>query len=61
LPAGKVRHPDHRFEWTRAEMTAWADDACATHGYTVRHVPVGEVDPEVGAPTQLAVFTRKAS
>jgi 3' terminal RNA ribose 2'-O-methyltransferase Hen1 len=61
LPAGKFRHPDHRFEWTRAELTAWAADVCATHGYEVRHVPVGPVDPEVGAPTQLAVFTRKTA
>jgi 3' terminal RNA ribose 2'-O-methyltransferase Hen1 len=61
LPAGTVRHPDHRFEWTRAELAAWADHVCGTHGYHVRHVPVGEVDPEVGAPTQMAVFTRKAA
>jgi 3' terminal RNA ribose 2'-O-methyltransferase Hen1 len=61
LPAGKVRHPDHRFEWTRAEMAAWADHVCTTHGYRVRHVPVGAVDPEVGAPTQMAVFTREAA
>jgi len=60
LPAGHVRHHDHRFEWTRAELAAWADGVCAAHGYTVRHVPVGPVDPEVGAPTQLAVFSRKA-
>ncbi|HEX6360928.1 3' terminal RNA ribose 2'-O-methyltransferase Hen1 [Actinophytocola sp.] len=59
LPAGRFRHPDHRFEWTRAELSTWADEVCATHGYEVRHVPVGPVDPEVGAPTQLAVFTRK--
>src|SRR5690606_25739396 len=25
LPAGKFRHPDHRFEWTRAEFRAWAE------------------------------------
>jgi 3' terminal RNA ribose 2'-O-methyltransferase Hen1 len=61
LPAGNFRHPDHRFEWTRAELATWADAVCTTHGYRVRHVPVGEVDPEVGAPTQLAVFTRKAA
>ncbi len=24
LPAGHVRHADHRFEWTRAEFAAWA-------------------------------------
>jgi 3' terminal RNA ribose 2'-O-methyltransferase Hen1 len=61
LPAGKTRHPDHRFEWTRAELTAWATEVCATYGYQVRHVPIGEVDLEVGAPTQMAVFTRKAA
>ena len=61
LPAGDFRHADHRFEWTRAEMAAWADGVCAAHGYDVRHVPVGPVDPEVGAPTQLAVFTRRAA
>jgi len=53
-----LRHHDHRFEWTRAEFAAWADEVCAEHGYTVRHLPVGQVDPEVGAPTQLAVFRR---
>ncbi len=60
LPAGKTRHPDHRFEWTRAELAAWSTDVCATHGYDFRQVPVGEVDPEVGAPTQMAVFTKRA-
>jgi hypothetical protein len=24
LPAGERRHPDHRFEWTRAEFASWA-------------------------------------
>src|SRR5207237_207599 len=24
LPAGKFRHPDHRFEWTRQEFHRWA-------------------------------------
>jgi 3' terminal RNA ribose 2'-O-methyltransferase Hen1 len=58
LPAGGRRHPDHRFEWTRAEFTAWSRGVCAEFGYAVRFEPVGPVDPEVGAPTQLAVFTR---
>ena len=30
----------------------------AAYGYQVRHVPVGDDDPEVGAPTQMGVFTR---
>lgn len=58
LPAGERRHPDHRFEWTRAEFAGWADAVAGAHGYAVRYVPVGPVDDEVGAPTQLAVFTR---
>jgi hypothetical protein len=28
------------------------------HGYAVRFLPVGDVDPEVGPPTQMAVFRR---
>ncbi|MER6344766.1 3' terminal RNA ribose 2'-O-methyltransferase Hen1 [Streptomyces sp. NPDC001595] len=57
LPAGHVRHGDHRFEWTRAEFRAWAEAVAARHGYTVGFRPVGPDDPEVGPPTQLAVFT----
>jgi len=58
LPAGRFRHRDHRFEWTRAELAAWADAVAARHGYVVAYQPVGEVDVEVGPPTQMAVFTR---
>jgi len=55
--AGALRHPDHRFEWTRAEFAAWARGVAARHGYTVDLTPVGADDPEVGAPTQLATFS----
>ncbi|MEU1277192.1 3' terminal RNA ribose 2'-O-methyltransferase Hen1 [Streptomyces sp. NPDC005805] len=58
LPAGHVRHGDHRFEWPREEFRAWAGAVAERHGYTVRFVPVGPDDPEVGPPTQLAVFQR---
>ena len=58
LPAGRFRHGDHRFEWTRAELRAWAEGVAARHGYAVRVAPIGPEDPEVGAPTQMAVFTR---
>jgi 3' terminal RNA ribose 2'-O-methyltransferase Hen1 len=56
LPEGKLRHTDHRFEWTRAEFRAWADGVADRYHYTVRYLPVGQEDPEVGPPTQLAVF-----
>ncbi|GAA3214473.1 hypothetical protein GCM10020256_15350 [Streptomyces thermocoprophilus] len=58
LPAGHVRHGDHRFEWTRAEFRTWAEAVAARHGYAVEFRPVGPDDPEVGPPTQMAVFTR---
>jgi 3' terminal RNA ribose 2'-O-methyltransferase Hen1 len=58
LPAGAVRHRDHRFEWTRSEFRAWADAVAAGYGYTVRYLPVGADDPEVGPPTQMAIFSQ---
>jgi 3' terminal RNA ribose 2'-O-methyltransferase Hen1 len=58
LPAGEFRHPDHRFEWTRGEFAAWAQTVADSYGYSVRYVPVGTVDAEVGPPTQMAVFSR---
>ncbi|MFF4047388.1 3' terminal RNA ribose 2'-O-methyltransferase Hen1 [Streptomyces chartreusis] len=56
LPAGHVRHGDHRFEWTREEFRAWARSVAERHGYEVEFVPVGLDDPEVGPPTQMAIF-----
>ncbi|ELS57319.1 3' terminal RNA ribose 2'-O-methyltransferase Hen1 [Streptomyces viridochromogenes] len=61
LPAGHVRHGDHRFEWTRDEFRAWARAVAERHGYEVEFVPVGPDDPEVGPPTQMAVFGMKVN
>jgi 3' terminal RNA ribose 2'-O-methyltransferase Hen1 len=58
LPAGELRHKDHRFEWTRAELETWARGVAERFGYGVRFAGIGEPDPELGAPTQMAVFTR---
>jgi hypothetical protein len=58
LPEGATRHPDHRFEWTRAEFHDWADRVAKAFGYRVLFEPVGPEDPEVGPPTQLALFVR---
>ena len=59
LPAGKFRHRDHRFEWTRAEFQQWAQRISERFGYTVRFLPIGPEDPTVGAPSQMAVFEIK--
>ncbi|HST83584.1 MAG TPA: 3' terminal RNA ribose 2'-O-methyltransferase Hen1 [Kineosporiaceae bacterium] len=58
LSEGATRHPDHRFEWTRAEFRSWADHVAAAHGYHVRFEPVGPEHPDLGPPTQLALFVR---
>lgn len=59
LPAGVFRHADHRFEWSRAEFTMWAAGVGARNGYAVEYRTVGDVHPDLGPPTQLALF-RKA-
>ena len=57
LPAGQFRHKDHRFEWTRGEFQKWSSGIAERFGYAVRFLPVGEEDPQVGAPTQMGVFS----
>ncbi|WP_432557492.1 3' terminal RNA ribose 2'-O-methyltransferase Hen1 [Granulicoccus sp. GXG6511] len=57
-PTGLLRHPDHRFEWDRAEFAAWCDRVAGAHGYLVEIRSIGRADPTHGAPTQLGVFTR---
>jgi 3' terminal RNA ribose 2'-O-methyltransferase Hen1 len=61
LPAGAMRHRDHRFEWTRAEFRAWAERVAEAHRYQVRFLPVGPELPDTGPPTQLAAFAREAT
>jgi 3' terminal RNA ribose 2'-O-methyltransferase Hen1 len=58
LEPGALRHRDHRFEWTRAQFRAWAEQVAETYGYRVRFLPVGPEHPDAGPPTQLAVFER---
>jgi hypothetical protein len=58
LPAGQLRHRDHRFEWTRAQFRGWATRVAADFGYQVRFTGAGAGHPVHGPPTQLAVFDR---
>ncbi len=61
MPEGKLRHGDHRFEWTRAEFQAWATKTAETFGYEFEISFIGEEDENYGAPTQMAVFERCVS
>lgn len=58
LPSGKLRHHDHRFEWTRAEFQAWAIRIAERFNYTVSFEDIGSIDSTVGAPTQMAIFEK---
>jgi 3' terminal RNA ribose 2'-O-methyltransferase Hen1 len=57
LPAGAFRHHDHRFEWTRDQFRQWAQRIAEKYGYKVRIEMVGTIDPQLGGPTQMGVFT----
>jgi 3' terminal RNA ribose 2'-O-methyltransferase Hen1 len=59
LPTGKLRHPDHRFEWTRAEFQNWAQGISDRYKYSVSFGSIGDIDTEVGSPTQIAIFAAK--
>jgi 3' terminal RNA ribose 2'-O-methyltransferase Hen1 len=56
LGAEKLRHSDHRFEWTRAEGRAWAEHVAATYGYRASWQEIGPADPALGAPSQRVIF-----
>lgn len=61
LPAGKFRHGDHRFEWTRAQFQEWAKRAARQFGYNVTFQDIGPDCDSVGPPTQMAVFDRQSA
>lgn len=61
LAGGGMRHPDHRFEWSRAEFAQWAHRVAAAHGYRVEIAGIGDDDPEVGSPTQIATFVKESA
>ncbi|MEZ0326502.1 MAG: 3' terminal RNA ribose 2'-O-methyltransferase Hen1 [Fimbriimonas sp.] len=56
LDPEKLRHPDHRFEWTRPEFEAWARGVGERHGYSVDFHPIGPISEQFGAPSQMGVF-----
>jgi 3' terminal RNA ribose 2'-O-methyltransferase Hen1 len=57
LPQGQLRHPDHRFEWTRAQFAEWCGAVAKRFGYDVRFDAIGDADDALGAPTQMALFS----
>ena len=48
LGAGRFRHPDHRFEWTRQEFRSGRSGIAGRFGYTVRFAAGGTGRREAG-------------
>lgn len=59
LPPGKLRHKDHRFEWSREDFQTWASSVCDRFGYTATFESIGFEDPDVGPPTQMTIFKQE--
>ncbi|NXI62786.1 HENMT methyltransferase, partial [Anseranas semipalmata] len=63
LPGVTVfRHPDHKFEWDRAQFQSWALDTAKRYDYTVEFTGVGSPPTgmeDVGFCTQIGVFVKK--
>jgi 3' terminal RNA ribose 2'-O-methyltransferase Hen1 len=59
LGAEKLRHRDHRFEWTRAEGQAWAERVGKTYAYTSEWREIGPADEGLGAASQMVIFDRQ--
>jgi 3' terminal RNA ribose 2'-O-methyltransferase Hen1 len=57
LDTDKMRHTDHRFEWTREEFENWAVRVAENNNYKVEFMPIGQEEENVGAPSQMGIFT----
>ncbi|XP_067997069.1 small RNA 2'-O-methyltransferase isoform X2 [Melanerpes formicivorus] len=56
------RHPDHKFEWNRAQFQSWALETARCYDYSVEFTGVGHAPrgmENVGFCTQIGVFFRK--
>ena len=58
MPENTLRHGDHRFEWTREEFRQWTEHICEKFGYTCEISGIGDVDENLGTPTQMGVFRK---
>lgn len=61
VPAHRLRHRDHRFEWGRAKFRAWAEGVAGRNGYDARFEDLGGAHPAYGGASQMAVLSRRAS
>ena len=58
MPSDRLRHPDHRFEWSRAEFADWCHQITDKYDYHAKIFPLGPEDENLGGPSQMAIFER---
>ncbi|MDX1573767.1 MAG: methyltransferase domain-containing protein [Methylophaga sp.] len=58
LVPGQYRDPDHKFEWSRQKFRQWSLGVARRHSYQVSFAGIGEDEPGLGQPTQVAIFTK---
>ncbi|MFP6706680.1 MAG: methyltransferase domain-containing protein [Alphaproteobacteria bacterium] len=58
VPAHRLRHPGHEFEWIRAKFETWSRGVAGRNGYAVGFSGIGWAHPAFGAPSQMALFFR---
>ena len=56
VPSHRMRHPDHRFEWDRAQFRRWCTRAAKAAGYVARINDIAGQHPDLGGASQMAVF-----
>ncbi len=61
VPPTRLRHPEHRFEWGAQRFCRWAEGVASRSGHGLTVDAVGVAHPDLGAPTQMAVFRRPAA
>ncbi len=59
LTEGSLRHPDHRFEWTRDEFRTWCSQQAEEFSYGVEFHGIGPENEVYGPPSQMGVFQRR--
>lgn len=57
LGKDKLRHGDHRFEWTREEFCQWCNTITEKFNYQVKFFSIGKELDNIGSPTQMGVFS----
>lgn len=57
-PRGRFRHPDHRFEWDRAQFRRWSRGVAERQDYRVAFRDIGGRHAALGGASQMAMFRR---